>query len=159
MENKQITEDMAVKDEAHNGTAKASAKGMVTLIPYIVALCGSILAVAANFIKYIKVSGLFTSEITSIFKLIKDTLDNSDEMLVGVEDKIAMGALIAAIIFSLLVVLFVAIRKMIPAIIFAVLAFLPLLIPGSAYIHYIGLAIALVGAIWYKIAVATQNKK
>lgn len=133
-------------------------KGMNTLIPYLVALFGSVLAVAANFIPYMEISYYFSSEKMSLFDLIRDSLGNSEQMLGTTEDQIAFGAILAAIIFNLLVVLFVGIKKMVPAIVFTVLTVLPLLLPKTAYIHYIGLAIALIGIIWYMIVVAGQKK-
>ena len=158
MDEKQLTEDMAGTNQRSSMVVATGKKGINTLIPYFVALSGAVLAVAANFIPYIKISNLFFYRNISIFSLIMESIDKPDQALGSVGDKVLFGALIAAIVFSLLVVLFVGIRKMVPAIVFTVLAALPLLIPGSAYIHYIGLAIALGGAIWYKVIASKQKK-
>ena len=158
MDEKQLTEDMVSTGQKSSMASSTGKKGVNILIPYFVALGGAILAVAANFIPYIKISNLFFYRNISIFSLIMESLDNPDQALGSVGDKVLFGAFIAAIVFSLLVVLFVGIRKMVPAIVFTVLAALPLLIPGSAYIHYIGLAIALGGAIWYKVIAGKQKK-
>ena len=133
-------------------------KGVNTLIPYFIALGGAILTVAASFIPYIKISGFFFSRKVSIFSLLIETLNEPDNMLKGAGDIVVICAIIAAVVFSLLVVLFTGIRKMIPAIVFIALTALPFLMISGAYIHFIGLAVSLGGAIWYLVCAPKKNK-
>ncbi len=134
-------------------------KGMNKLIPYFIALGGSILTVAASFIPYLKISNFFFSRKISISSLLIETLNDSDNMLKGAGDIVVTVAIIAAVIFSFLVVLFTGIKKMIPAIVFIVLTALPFLMISGAFIHFIGLAISLGGAIWYLVCASIEKNK
>ena len=158
MDDNRLTEDAVGSDFDNEVAVSSEKKGINILIPYFVTLGGAILALAATFIPYLKISNLFFYRNVSIFTLIMESLDDPQHTLGSTSDKVLFGAFIAAIVFNLLVVLFAGLKKMVPAIVFTVLAALPRLIPGNAYIHYLGLAIALAGAIWYKVIEGKQKK-
>ena len=122
------------------------------IIPYIVAVIGAVLGVTANFINYVILRGLFFSSKTSVIKLIIDVLNDPESELTNANEKIIFAILIASIIFSMLALLFALIKKMIPTIVFAILAVVAMLMNGSAWIHYAACFITIVGAIWYMIA-------
>ena len=105
-----------------------------------------------------KISYFFFSRKVSISSLLLEILNDLDKNLRGAGDIVLTAAIVAAVVFSLLVVLFTGIRKMIPAIVFIVLASLPFLMINGAYIHLIGLAVSLAGAIWYLVCASMEKK-
>lgn len=123
-----------------------------TTLPYLIAVVGAVIGVAGHFIKYLTASNLFFSRKVSVFQMIAETIDDPQNMIGSVLDKIVFGIVIAGITFTLFAVLFALLKKMKAAIVFSVLAFLPFLLIGNAWIHYAGFALTIVGAIWYLIA-------
>lgn len=123
-----------------------------TAIPYIVALVGGIIGVAANFLRYLTASGWFYTRTYSILEMILECIDDPQCNLVGTEVKIVFGLILAGVIFAILALLFVILKKMTPVIVFSILACLPFLMLGQAWVHYIGYLVSVVGAIWYKTA-------
>ena len=135
-----------------NTNLKKTSAASNLLIPYIIAIIGSVLAVVANFIQYITASSTFWTWKTSVFELIVKTIESPETALAGTGDKIIFGLIVAGIVFSLLAVLLVLTKKMKSAIVFAVLASLPFLSIHNAWIHLVGIGLTVVGAIWYLIA-------
>ena len=125
--------------------------GINPLIPYIVTMIASIITVVANFIEYFTISGWFYSRKISLVRVIMETLNDPETEIPGVGDKVLFGLIVATVLFSFLTSLFAARKQMIRTIIFAVLALLPMLMTSKAYIHYIGIGITVIGAIWYII--------
>lgn len=126
-------------------------KPLTSLIPYIVTIVGSVIAIAANFIQYVTISNWLFSRKISIFSLITESLNDPDNMLQGTGDKVFFYAIIAGIGLSIMTALFAVLKRMKATIAFAVIASLPFLIMSKAYIHYAGFAITVIGAIWYLI--------
>lgn len=123
-----------------------------TLLPYIITVAGSVIGVAGSFVKYITASNAIFSWKMSIFQMIVESIDKPEVNLSGVGDKIIFGIIVAGVAFSVLSILFALLKKMKSAIVFAVLAFLPFLMLEKAWIHYIGFALTIIGAIWYLVA-------
>ena len=122
-----------------------------TTIPYILALGGSVIGVAANFIKYLKISSFFFTRKVSIVSLIIETLDNTETALATTGDKVMFGMIIAGVVFSVIALIMALTGKMNSVITFSVLACLPFFTTGRAWIHYAGFATAIVGAAWHQI--------
>ena len=122
------------------------------LIAWGVALAGAVIGFAANFIKYLTSSNFFFVWKVSIIELILKSFDDPETMLGTAGDKIVFAIILIGIITSLLLLLFALLRKMTAVIVFAIVSCLPVLMIGDAWIHYAGFLLALVGAIWYKIA-------
>ena len=123
-----------------------------TILPYLISIAGSLIAIAANFITYLTSRHFFYSYKYSIVETFIDTINDPKAWLPSLADQIVFGILAAGVILSILLVIFVLAKKMTAAIVFTVLACLPFLMLNSAWIHYAGFAITLVGAVWYKIA-------
>ena len=122
------------------------------LIPYILTIAGTVIAVIAHFIKYLKTSaGLFTWTV-SAFSEILETIKNPSGYLPTGADTAVFVFLIVAIVCSLIALILALTKKMTGVIVFAILAVLPFLMMGNAWIHYAGSLVAIVGAAWYKIA-------
>ena len=135
-----------------NTNLKKTSAASNLLIPYIIAIIGSVLAVVANFIQYITASSTFWTWKTSVFELIVKTIESPETALAGTGDKIIFGMIVAGIGFSLLALVFVLTKKMKTAIVFTVLAVLPFLIINNAWIHLVGFGLTVVGAVWFLIA-------
>ena len=152
-----MDENIVTENEEFTGTEESKVstpdgkKGMNPLIPHLIALGGAVLVAIADFIPYLEISNVFFSRKVSLFSLVTETLDDTDRMLGGTGDKVVFALIIASMVFSLLTILFAGLKKMIPVIVFTILAALPMLMIGNAFIHYIGFVIAIAGAIWYKI--------
>ena len=121
------------------------------MAPYVLMVAGSLVGFAANFTKYMTSSSFFFTRKVSIFQLLVETMDDPAQALATTGDKVAFGILIAGIVFSALAVLCAILKKPKGAITFTVLALLPVLMHGKAWIHYIGFAMTIIGAIWYLI--------
>ena len=122
------------------------------LIPYILTIAGTVIAVIAHFIKYLKASsGLFTWTI-SVFSEIMETFKNPSAYIPTGADTAVFVFLIAGVPFSLIALILALTKKMTGVIVFAILAVLPFLMMGNAWIHYAGALVAIVGAAWYRIA-------
>ncbi len=121
-------------------------------IPFVVAIIGSVIGIAASFIKYLTLSNGFLSRKTSVFQIILESLNNPRQMLAGTGDKIVFGLVVAGFVFSILSAVFVLTKKMKTAIIFTILALLPILMLNNMWIHWIGFGLTIVGAVWYMIA-------
>ncbi len=122
------------------------------LIPYILAVAGTVIAVIAHFIKYLKASsGLFTWTV-SVFSEIMETFKNPSAYIPTGADTAVFVFLIAGVLFSVIALLCALTKKMTGVIVFAILGCLPFLMMGNAWIHYAGALIAIAGAVWYKFA-------
>ncbi len=133
---------------------KASTKNVKprssVLLPFIVAITGSIVGIAANFIKYVPTTKNSYSWETSFFTIIAEANNNPETHIPDDAYKLLFGIIVVGICLSVLSVLFVLLRKMKVAIVFSILTFLLFLLE-KAWIHYIGFALVIIGIIWYMI--------
>ena len=135
------------------GGSGNSVKSPKTLIPHIVAILAAALTVVAYFIPYIKISGFLFSRKVSVMGLVIESLNDPDTMLLGAGIKVILYALLASFGLSILALIFAALKKMVPTIVFVVLSVLPFFMVATIpYIHYIGAAITIGAAIWYMVA-------
>ena len=143
-----------------SGGSGNSVKTSKPLLPYILAIAASAMTVVAYFIPYVKISGFLFSRKVSVLGLVIETLNDPDSMLLlGTGVKVILYMLLAAFGLSIMAFIFAALRKMVPAIVFAVLSVLPFFMVATIpYIHYIGAAITIVAAIWYMAADKSRKK-
>ena len=123
------------------------------MIPFIGTLVGLVLTIIATFIDYMKYSSFFFSRKFSIFDIIRDSFKDPDSMLGTSEDIILFILIILGIVCVIISLVLILLKKPV-AFVFVILALVFWLFgtDGKAWLHYIGLIIALVFSIWYKVA-------
>lgn len=107
------------------------------MIPYVGTIVSLSICVIATFIKYMKYSSWFYTKKFSVYDLFLESIKDPKTMLGTTEDIFIFILIILGIVF---LVFFLAGTD------------------GKGWLHYIGLALALIFSIWYKI-VCKQSKK
>lgn len=123
------------------------------MISYIGTIVGLAITIGATFIQYFKYSGFFYSEKYSIWSLILRSIDEPDNMLGTGGDIFVFVLIILGLVFLVISMILILLKKP-KTFIFVIITFILMLagMNGRAWIHYIGLIIALAFSIWYKIA-------
>ena len=129
-----------------------------TMISFFGTIAGLAISIIVTFIGYMKAYGLFYSRHFSIYEIIALSLKEPEYMLGSSDDIFMFVFIVLGIIFTIISLVFILLKKR-GTYIWVILAFLFLLVGtnGKAWLHFVGLGIALVFAIWYRV-VCKKNK-
>ena len=144
--------DQKARSGKSQGVEVQSIKTIPLFVSYIIAIVGSAMSVSANFVKYLTlyINILFTRTV-SVFQLIIESIDEPDKNLSTAGDVAVFCFIVFGVVCGILSLLFVLTKKMIPAIVFSILGCLPFFMHGGAWLHYIGTALIIIGAVGYII--------